>query len=190
MLSMLVSQKMNNKVATNADGEQDDEAAKAANQTNTTMMLMMPLMSLWIGYSMPAAISIYWIAQALFGGIQDYFLTVHYRKVYDAEDAERQARAALRRAEEEEKERQRALRREQNPDGITDNVSKKKLKQQEKEAAAAAAREYEAQKAPAQENGDAQKPLSGDPNRPYARGRAYQADRYTKKAGAAEENKE
>ena len=190
MLSMLVSQKMNNKVATNADGEQDDEAAKAANQTNTTMMLMMPLMSLWIGYSMPAAISIYWIAQALFGGIQDYFLTVHYRKVYDAEDAERQARAALRRAEEEEKERQRALRREQNPDGITDNVSKKKLKQQEKEAAAAAAREYEAKKAPAQENGDAQKPLSGDPNRPYARGRAYQADRYTKKAGAAEENKE
>ena len=62
MLSMFVSQKMNNKVATNEDGEQDAEAAKAAAQTNTTMMLMMPIMSLWIGYSMPAAISIYWIA--------------------------------------------------------------------------------------------------------------------------------
>ena len=65
-VSMWFSQKMNNKVATNADGEQDEPAAKTANQTNTTMMLMMPLMSLWIGYSMPAAISIYWIAQAVF----------------------------------------------------------------------------------------------------------------------------
>ena len=143
MLSMFISQKMNNKVATNADGEQDEAAAKTANQTNTTMMLMMPLMSLWIGYSMPAAISIYWIAQAVFGAIQDYFLTVHFRKVYDEEDAIRQELAAKRRAEEDEKERQRALRREQNPDGITDNISKKKLKQQEKEAAAAAAREYD-----------------------------------------------
>lgn len=46
---MWISQKMNNQVATNADGEQDAEAAKTANQTNMTMMLMMPLMSLWIG---------------------------------------------------------------------------------------------------------------------------------------------
>ena len=63
-VSMWISQKMNNQVATNADGEQDVDAAKTANQTNATMMLMMPLMSLWIGFSMPAAISIYWIAQA------------------------------------------------------------------------------------------------------------------------------
>lgn len=80
--------------------------------------------------------------------MQDYFLTVHFRKIYDAEDAERQERAAMKRLEEAEKERQRALRREQNPDGIQDNVSKKKLKQQEKEAAAAAARDYEAKKNP------------------------------------------
>ena len=98
--------------------------------TNKTMMLMMPLMSLWIGFSMPAAISIYWIAQAVFGAVQDYFLTKHYRKVYDEEDAVKQEIAAKRRAEEAEKERQRALRREQNPDGITDNVSKKKIRQQ------------------------------------------------------------
>ncbi len=189
MLSMLISQKMNNKVATNADGEQDDEATKTANQTNTTMMLMMPLVSLWIGYSMPAAISIYWIAQAVFGTVQDYFLTVHFRKIYDAEDAERQARAAQKRAEEAEKERQRALRREQNPDGITDNVSKKKLKQQEKEAAAAAAREYEAKKSPVKPDEEEKKPLSGDSNRPYAKGRAYQPDRY-KKSNAAEQNEE
>ena len=186
-VSMWFSQKMNNKVATNADGEQDEAAAKTANQTNTTMMLMMPLMSLWIGYSMPAAISIYWIAQAVFGAIQDYFLTVHFRKVYDEEDAIRQELAAKRRAEEDEKERQRALRREQNPDGITDNISKKKLKQQEKEAAAAAAREYEAKKNPAAASEkEEKKPLSGDASRPYAKGRAYDPNHYGQKASAAD----
>ena len=181
--SMWLSQKMNNQVATNADGEQDADAAKAANQTNATMMLMMPLMSLWIGFSMPAAISIYWIAQAVFGAVQDYFLTKHYRKVYDEEDAVKQEIAAKRRAEEAEKERQRALRREQNPDGITDNVSKKKIRQQEKEAAEKAAKAYEARKNPVQES-EEKKPLSGDPERPYSRGRAYDPAHYGRKRPA------
>ena len=191
-LSMWISQKMNNQVATNADGEQDADAAKAANQTNMTMMLMMPLMSLWIGFSMPAAISIYWIAQAVFGAVQDYFLTKHYRKVYDEEDAARQELAAKRRAEEAEKERQRALRREQNPDGIMDNVSKKKIRQQEKEAAEKAARDYEAKKNPVQAS-EEKKPLSGDPDRPYSRGRAYDPSHYGRKRAAdsdAEQTKE
>ena len=190
--SMWISQKMNNQVATNADGEQDAEAAKTANQTNMTMMLMMPLMSLWIGFSMPAAISIYWIAQAVFGAVQDYFLTKHYRKVYEEEDAVRQELAAKRRAEEAEKERQRALRREQNPDGITDNVSKKKIRQQEKEAAEKAARDYEAKKNPVPES-EVKKPLSGDPERPYCRGRAYDPSHYGRKRAAesdAEQTKE
>ena len=180
-VSMWISQKMNNQVATNADGEQDADAAKTANQTNATMMLMMPLMSLWIGFSMPAAISIY--AQAVFGAVQDYFLTKHYRKVYDEEDAVKQEIAAKRRAEEAEKERQRALRREQNPDGITDNVSKKKIRQQEKEAAEKAAKAYEARKNPVQES-EEKKPLSGDPERPYSRGRAYDPAHYGRKRPA------
>lgn len=181
--SMWLSQKMNNQVATNADGEQDADAAKAANQTNATMMLMMPIMSLWIGFSMPAAISVYWIAQAVFGAVQDCILTKHYRKVYDGEDAVKQEIAAKRRAEEAEKERQRALRREKNPDGITDNVSKKKVRQQEKEAAEKAARAYEAKKNPVQES-EEKKPLSGDPERPYSRGRAYDPSHYGRKRPA------
>ena len=184
MLSMLISQKMSGQVATNADGERDEEAAKQQAKTNMTMMLMMPLMSLWIGYSMPAALSIYWIAQALFGTVQDYFLTIHFRKIYDAEDAERQERAALKRAEEIEKERQRQLRREQNPDGIMDNESKTKLRQQAKDAADRAAREYEAKKNPAPAVQDEKKPLSGDAARPYAKGRAYDPTHYGKKADA------
>ena len=185
MLSMFISQKMSGQVATNADGERDEEAAKQQAKTNMSMMLMMPLMSLWIGYSMPAALSIYWIAQAVFGTVQDYFLTIHFRKIYDAEDAERQERAALKRAEEIEKERQRQLRREQNPDGIMDNVSKKKLRQQEKDASERAAREYEARKNPVPADvQDEKKPLSGDAARPYAKGRAYDPTHYGKKADA------
>ena len=186
MLSMFISQKMNNQVATNADGEVDQNAAQMANQTNASMMIMMPLMSLWIGFSMPAAFSIYWIAQAVFGTAQDVILTKHYRKVYDAEDAVRQEKAALRRGEEAEKERQRQLRREQNPDGIlADNVSKKKVRQQEKEAAEKAAREYAAKKNPELEQ-DEKKPLSGIAERPYCRGRAYQADHYGKRGAQKE----
>ena len=91
-----------------------------------------------------------------------------------------------------EKERQRALRREQNPDGITDNVSKKKIRQQEKEAAEKAARDYEAKKNPVPES-EVKKPLSGDPERPYCRGRAYDPSHYGRKRAAesdAEQTKE
>ena len=193
MFSMLLNQKMNNRVVTNADGEKDEEAIKASNQTNTTMLLMMPLMSLWIGYSMPAAISIYWIAQAVFGAVQDAVLTVHFRKVYAREDEIKKEQAALRRAEEMEKERLRALRREQNPDGIMDNVSKKKLKQLEKEAAERAAKQYEAKKNPQPEK-EEKLPLSGDRERPYCRGRAYDPNHYAKgsakAADQAEQSKE
>ena len=68
-----------------------------------------------------------------------------------------------------------------------DNVSKKKLKQQEKEAAEKAAREYAAKKNPAAADAEeAERPLSGDPERPYCRGRAYQADRYRRGASTEE----
>ena len=80
------------------------------------MMLFMPIMSLVFCFTMPAAISVYWIAQAVFGMIQDYFLTKHYRKIYDAEDEEKRKHAAELARIEAEKEKRRALRREKNPD--------------------------------------------------------------------------
>ena len=69
------------------------------------------------------------------------------------------------------------------PDGITDNVSKKKIRQQEKEAAEKAAKAYEARKNPVQES-EEKKPLSGDPERPYSRGRAYDPAHYGRKRPA------
>ena len=181
-LAMFISQKMNNAVITNANGERDEAAAKTA-QTGKMMNMMMPLMSVLFGFMMPLGMSVYWIAQSVFGIVQDYFLAKHYRKVYDKEDAVRRERAAQRAAEEAEKERIRAAKRAANPDGIKENTSKKKQQLRDKQGREAAAKDYEAKKLAAQGIAPEEKgnvPLSGDPERPFARGRAYRDDHYSK----------
>ena len=186
VLSMIVSQKTNNSVITNENGVYDDEAAKEskANQTSKTMLWMMPLMSLWIGFSMPCAMSLYWFIQGLVSTVSDTIMTIHYRKVYDAEDAAKLKIAMERDRIEAEKEAQRAARRAENPDGITTNTSKKKLQQakrnEEAAAKAAAAREYAAKKGIAMEEAPAEKQtLSGVSDRPFCKGRAYDPNRYS-----------
>ena len=178
-LSMFISQKMNATVVRDENGEKDEAAAKAAS-TGKIMNMLMPLMSVWFGFIMPLGISIYWIAQSIFGIVQDYFLTKHYRKVYDAEDAIKREKAAQRAAEEAEKERIRAAKRAANPDGITENTSKKKQQLREKQSREAAAKDYEVKKRAAQGLApeEAAELLGGEENRPYARGRAYRPDRY------------
>jgi len=184
VLSMLVSQKMNNSVITNEKGVQDEEAAKnsQANQSSKMMMWMMPIMSLWIGFTVPGALSLYWFIQGIVSLVMDVFLTKHYRKIYDAEDAVRLQKALEEEALEAEKERLRAERRAANPDGITQNTSKKKLqqaKQREEEAArAAAAKEYAAKKGIVEEEKEEPATMSGIPDRPYAKGRNYDPNRY------------
>lgn len=181
-LSMFVSQKMNNTVVRDENGEKDEAAAKAA-QTGKTMTMLMPLMSVWFGFIMPLGLSIYWIAQSIFGVIQDYFLTKHYRKVYDREDELKRQKAAARAEAEAEKERIRAAKRAANPDGITENTSKKKQQLREKQEREAAAKEFEEKKRA--ELGLASEEVStmpgGEANRPYARGRAYVERRYEEK---------
>ena len=183
IFSMWVNQKMNNKVITNEKGEQDKDAAKA-NQSMNTMMWMMPLISVWIGFSMPAAITVYWIAQAVFGMVIDAAITVHCRKSYDKEDEARRLRAAEEAALEAEKERIRAERRAANPDGIVENTSKKKRERQEREEAEAARKRYEAEKLgidpDAKPEVDTEKCPSGIVGRPYCKGRNYDPDRYSK----------
>ena len=186
VLSMLVSQKMNNSLVTDEKGLQDKETAKKsqAAQSGKMMMWMMPLMSLWIGFTVPAALSLYWFAQGIVSLVIDVILTKRYRKIYDAEDAARLAKALEQERLEAEKERQRAERRAANPDGITQNTSKKKLQQQqqrEQEAAKAAAkREYDARKGiVAEAEEQEEKPvLSGIAERPNCKGRAYDPNRY------------
>ena len=85
-------------------------------------------------------------------------------------------------AAEAEKERLRAERRAANPDGITQNTSKKKLQQkqqrEEEAAKAAAAKEYAAKKGIFQEESEEPVVLSGIADRPYAKGRNYDPNRY------------
>lgn len=185
VLSMWVSQKLNNSVATNDKGEKDKEAAKMTQSMNT-MLYIMPLISVWIGFTMPAAVTVYWIAQSVFSLVIDSVLTVRYRKIYAAEDEIRREKAARMAAEEAEKERIRAERRAANPDGITENTSKKKQERKEREEREAAQREFAAKKAgidlEAQKAIDVEKCPSGIPDRPYCRGRAYDPNRYKGKA--------
>ena len=181
-----IMQKQNNSVITDKNGVQDEEMAKnsQANQTTQSMMLMMPLMSLMIGFSVSAGLSIYWFIGGVVRTIQDVILTARYRKIYDAEDAIKLQRKMELDAIEAEKERIRAERRAANPEGQTQNTSKKKL--QKAEAArlaaekAAAVREYNAKHGVVEEEAPKNEALSGIPERPYCKGRAYDPNRYNR----------
>ncbi len=185
VLQMWIMQKMNDSVVTNEKGVQDEEMAKQsqAAQTNKMMMWFMPFMNLWIGFTVPAALSLYWMVGGLVRTAQDVVLTKRYRKIYDAEDAIRLQKAMEQDRIEAEKERIRAERRAANPDGITTNTSKKKLQkaEKEKEAAsrAAAAKEYAAKKGIIFEEEEEEKTMSGVAERPYCKGRAYDPNRYS-----------
>lgn len=185
LLSMFVAQKMNNSLVTDENGIHDKETAEnsQANQQSKMMMWVGPIMSLWIGFGMPAALSLYWFAQGIVSLLSDVYLTQKYRKIYDAEDAARLSRLKAAEAVEAEKERVRAERRAANPDGITANTSKKKMqaaKQKEQEAQkAAAAKEYAAKKGElVEEPAQKESTLSGVADRPYCKGRAYDPNRY------------
>ena len=188
IVSMLISQKTNNSLVTNEKGVQDKETAQNSQsaQSTKTMMYMMPLMSLFIGFTIPAALSLYWFVGGVVRTVEDMILTKSLRKIYDAEDAERLARYMEEDRLEAEKERIRAEKRAANPDGITENTSKKKLQQkrqaEEAAAKAAAAKEYAAKRGIAEEEAEdtAPKAMSGIAERPWCKGRAYDPDRYKK----------
>ena len=187
-LTMFISQKVNDSLVTNEKGIKDKDAAKnsEANKTGKVMMYTMPLMTLFIGYSMPAAMSLYWLIQGIVGSVLDNMLTISLRKEYDAEDAIRLQKAMEEELAEMEKERIRAERRAANPDGIAENTSKKKLQQKqqkEQEAAKAAARkEYNAKRGIVEEETAGPVAMSGISERPYCKGRNYDPNRYASDA--------
>ena len=189
VLHTFISQKLNNSVVTDKNGIQDEETANKSQsaQSNKTMMWMMPMMSMWIGFTVPAALSPYWFIQGIASIAVDAYLTKKYRKIYDAEDAVRLEKHMAEEALEAEKERLRAEKRAANPEGITENTSKKKLQQkklaEETAAKAAAAREYAAKRGiELDEEEEKNLPMSGIPSRPYCKGRAYNPNRYGKQS--------
>ena len=143
IVSMLVSQKTNQM--------NKDQQVKM----NWSMMLMGPVISLWIGFSMPAGLCIYWISNSLLMMVQEVICGRMLRKDYEA--AQKEMEEQQRKAKEAEKERRR--------------------KAAEKKAAAIAAGKS-GKKQPAPKKKGADVSASREGLRTYARGRAYDPNRY------------
>ena len=151
--------------------------------TMNTMNMMMPLMSVWICFVMPAAMGIYWIANSVFGMVRDYLLTKKYKAELDAEDAVKAAERAQRDAEMEAKKAEYERLKAEGKTPLNTNTSKKKLQASEKqkldERKAALDRADRAARRERLGIKEAEKPASQVGNRRYARGRAYVPDRFS-----------
>lgn len=144
--------------------QQPQQEGPAARSTRS-MMYMMPLVSVYIAFIMPAALGIYWIAQSVFSLIQEVILGKFFtKKLQEEEDARYAARQADRQRRMEEAKVQQEQRRQQ-------VEQKQSLKEKRK-----AAQEAKVQKAKKAGTSTTEAGRVGD--RPYARGRSYKADRY------------
>jgi YidC/Oxa1 family membrane protein insertase len=160
--------------------------APEAASTNKTMMLMSPLISLWIGFAMPGALGLYWIASSVFAAIQDFILGKIFSKQLDAEDEERRARIKAREEELERKRLETIKLREEGATTVNPNTSKRKIQKTEKLKAEQKAAEWQAVHKPASGVKEETNPSQvGD--RPYARGRAYDPYRFAKSADISAE---
>ena len=141
------------------------QADAAGGASMKSMMYMMPLMSVFIAFIMPAALGVYWIAQSVFSLIQEAILNKTFSaKLSEEEEARFQARQADRQRRMEEARVQEQQRKQE---------EQKKKTLREKQQAAQAAKAVKAAKAA---TSTTEAGRVGD--RPYARGRAYKADRY------------
>ena len=151
--------------------------------TMKSMNMMMPLMSVWICFVMPAAMGIYWIANSVFGMARDYFLTKKYTAQLEAEDKVRAAERAEKEAEMEAKRAEYERLKAEGKTPLNTNTSKKKLqaseKQKQDERKAALDRADRAARRERLGIKEAEKPASQVGNRRYARGRAYVPDRFS-----------
>ena len=144
-------------------GQNKMEGSAAA--TGKTMMWLMPLMSIYIAFIMPAALGVYWIAQSAFSIVQESVMGRFYTNKLEAEEAARyEAKEADRKRRQEEarirQEEQRQL-----------SAQKQSLKEKRK-----AAQDAKAAKAKKAATSTTEAGRVGD--RPYARGRSYREDRY------------
>ena len=131
-------------------------------RSSRMMMWMMPIMSLWIGFTLPASLGVYWIANSVLMLVQEKVLNKYFKKSMAAEDEAREKARMEDRLRRREEARVAQQQRE---------AEKKSLKEKQKAAQAAKAAKAEKAKKATTENG-----RIGD--RPYARGRSFNADHY------------
>jgi len=78
------------------------------------ILKLMPLLSVWFCFMMPAGMGVYWIASSGFGIVQDYFLSKHYNKLHAEEVAAKEALEDRRREAEQAIKEEARLKREEN----------------------------------------------------------------------------
>ncbi|MBR1496466.1 MAG: membrane protein insertase YidC [Oscillospiraceae bacterium] len=168
-------------------------AAQQAQQQQSmkTMNLMMPLFSLWICFSMPGVMGMYWVYQSILAIIQSLIFNRYFARVLAEETAAREARNREREAELERKREETERLRAEGALKENANVSRKKQQARQKaeldELRAAAIREERAAKRARRGIADPEReaiPASQVGDRRYARGRAYVPDRFTNPDGA------
>lgn len=175
------------KISNMTNPQQDNPQTQASMKS---MTIMMPLMSVWICFIMPAAMGVYWIANSVFGIVRDFILTKVFKKQLDKEDA---IRAAQRSEREKELEAKRLETERLKAEGKTEknaNTSKRKIQANEKQKAderkAALDRAERAARRERLGIKEHEKPASQVGDRRYARGRAYVPDRFTNPENAEE----
>ena len=141
-----------------------------------TFMMLMPLMSVYFAFMTPAALGFYWTIGTVLQILQDVVLTKRYTKILDAEEA---VRNEERKRKEEELEAKRIETERKKAEGIIErnpNTSKRKKSKSEKQGQIERTAEWEKKNAPAGEEVKYEPSRVG--NRRFARGRAYNPERY------------
>lgn len=136
--------------------------------------IFMPIMSLWIGFIMPAALGVYWIASSLFGILQDIWLNRKYGRELAAERAAREEKNKRIEKEREKKK----LETERSGNVINPNTSRRKMQKIEKQTQEKRSAEWLAVQGKKKKTEKENPSQVGD--RPYARGRNYKPDRFQK----------
>ena len=158
---------------TQAMQTQDPQTA----QTAASMNLMMPAMSIYICFIMPAAMGFYWIEQSVLGIVQESILNRYYRQKLDREMAEFNEQQRLKDLEIERKRQETEKLRAEGKTQVNVNTSKKRLAAKERnDAEQRAAAQRAADRAA--KGIEKEIPAAQVGTRRYARGRAYVADRY------------
>lgn len=100
-------------------------------KTNRIMMWTMPLMSLWIGFMMPVAMCVYWIANSLFSVIQELIAGKILKKDYEAARAAAAERERQEKEEEKRRKEEARLERQRRLEEEKKNRGKKHVKKDE-----------------------------------------------------------
>ena len=148
-----------------------NQSAQANNPSMKTMMIVSPLISLWIGFTMPAALCLYWVANNLLSMLQEFICGRLLKKDYEQAAAAQAERERLEKEEEKEERRRKAEERARRLEEAKLNHGKKK-KAEKKDA--------DEDKIPGSVKENSRVGM-----RQYARGRAYDPYRFSEEGPTA-----